>query len=228
MQTFLTLPYEKPMALPSDFDGNPRTPPSYVEHFLTRRTEPGDVVFDPFAGFGTTLAVGEELEREVYGVEYEYERAEFIKDRISHPERVVRGSALELLSFDLPQADCCFTSPPYMVEGMDVDPFRNYADDSGTTYEGYLDAIETVFASVGEIVDPDGTVLVDVANVKHDGKTTTLAWDVADAVAATFEFRGEVVVGWENEDRNANNAEDGAYGYGYDHSYCLVFDAASQ
>lgn len=220
MQTFLTLPYEKPTALPSDVDGDPRTPPSYVKHFLTRYTGPGDTVLDPFAGFGTTLAIGEELGREVHGIEYESERAAFIEERVDHPERVVRGSALELPSFDLPRVECCLTSPPYMTERMDADPFRNYATDSKTTYEDYLDDIETVFASIDDRIVPDGTVLVDVSNMKDTGNVTTLAWDVAEAVAVTFEFAGEVVIGWEGTDD-----EDGVYGYGYDHSYCLVFEA---
>jgi tRNA G10 N-methylase Trm11 len=211
MQTFLTLPYEKPTALPSDFGSDPRTPPSYVEHFLTRYTEPGDVVFDPFAGFGTTLAVGEELGREAYGIEYEAERVAFIRERVDHPERVVCGSALELPTLDLPQVECCLTSPPYMAEEMNVNPFRNYATDSETTYKDYLGDIETVFADISERIVPGGTVLVDVSNIKHAGNVTTLAWDVAEAVAVTFDFAGEVVVGWEG-----SNGDDGNYGYGYD------------
>ncbi len=42
---------------------------------------------------------------------------------------------------------------------------------------------------------------------------TTLAWDVARELAAVLRFEGEVVIGWDK------------YGYGYDHSYCLVFAA---
>lgn len=220
MQTFLTLAYKKPTTLPSKFDSDPRTPPSFVEHFLTRYTEPGDTILDPFAGFGTTLVVSEELGRDAYGVEYEPARTAFIEERSTHPERVIHGSALSLASFDLPQVKCCLTPPPYMVEEMTVNPFRNYATDSETTYEDYLDDIETVFASVDDFVVPGGTVLLDVSNMKHDETVTTLAWDVAEAVAMTFDFAGEVVIGWENEDD-----ADGAYGYGYDHSYCLVFGA---
>jgi DNA modification methylase len=226
--TFLTLPYEKPTALPSSVDGDPRTPPSYVAHFLSQHTDSGAVVLDPFAGFGTTLAVGERLGREVYGIEYERERVAFIEERVDHPERVVHASALELPSLDVPEIDCCFTSPPYMVESMNVDPLKNYDDVSETTYGEYLDAIETVFAHVGDIVVPGGTVLVDVANMKHDGTVTTLAWDVADAVATTFAFRGEVVVSWEQTNDRRNETEEGTYGYGYDHSYCLVFDTPIQ
>lgn len=219
MQTFLTLPHEKPTSLPAEFDDDPRTPPSYVEYFLTRYTKPGDAVLDPFAGFGTTLEVAEELGRKAYGVEYEPDRVAFIKERIDHPERVVRGSALSLQSLDLPQVECCLTSPPYMVAEMERDPFENYANDSETTYENYLATIESVFAAIGELVLPDGHVLIDVSNMKFEGSVTTLAWNVAEVIEMIFDFAGEVVVGWKNK-----NGEDGAYGYGYDHSYCLVFE----
>jgi hypothetical protein len=40
---------------------------------------------------------------------------------------------------------------------------------------------------------------------------TPLAWDVAAAVSQVLRFEGEIVVCWDH------------YGYGYDHSYCLVF-----
>ena len=226
MQTFLRLPHEKPTALPPEFGSDPRTPPSYVEYFLTHYTEPDDAVLDPFAGFGTTLEVAERLGLEAYGVEYEPSRVAHIEERIDHPERIVYGSALSLPSFDLPQVGCCLTSPPYMVDEMNVNPFRNYAADSETTYEDYLADIESVFADVDELVVSGGTVLVDVSNMKHAGNVTTLAWDVAEAVAATFDFAGEVVVGWEPEDESEEtDSEDGTYGYGYDHSYCLVFEA---
>ena len=40
---------------------------------------------------------------------------------------------------------------------------------------------------------------------------TTLAWDIAKAVSQVLRFEGEIVVGWNT------------CGFGYDHSYCLVF-----
>ena len=40
-----------------------------------------------------------------------------------------------------------------------------------------------------------------------------LAWDAAHEISQVLRFEGEVVVCWD------------AYGYGYEHSYCLVFTA---
>ena len=131
--TFVTLPYERTHDLPDRFDGEGyvRTPPPYVEHFLDRFTAPGDVVLDPFAGFGTTLAVAERMDRRAYGVEYEADRAAYARERVTSPDRVHHGSAFDLpgltthdpdaAAFALPPVDCCLTSPPYSTEVVDGD-----------------------------------------------------------------------------------------------------------
>lgn len=221
MRTFQRLRNEPDDDLPPEFaESDVRFPERFVAHFLREHTDEGDVVLDPFAGFGTTLAVAERLDRTPYGVEFEADRAEYVEQRIDHPENVVHGSALELADFDLPPVDCCLTSPPYMVEGMDGNPFRNYAGE--VTYEEYLDDVASAFAQVEGVLAADGTVLVEVSNLKDEGNVTTLAWDVADVVSETFHLDGEVVVGWQGEE--GSEASDwGSYGYGYDHSYVLVF-----
>jgi DNA modification methylase len=228
METFLTLGYEQETDVPPEFVDDVRTPEAYVRHFLREHTEEGDVVLDPFAGFGTTLLVAEELGRVPYGVEYEEDRVAVVRDRVSadHAEHVIRGSALELDSHDLPPFDCCLTSPPYMVEGMETNPFRNYATDSESDYDRYLADVREVFAQLRQLASSDVTLLVDVSNVKFEGDVTTLAWDVADAVSESFHFRGEVVVGWKGEDQD--DRDGGTYGYGYDHSYCLAFGAGEE
>lgn len=101
-----------------------------------------------------------------------------------------------------------------------VDPFENYESRSETTYGTYLGAIAAAFDRVEGCLAPDSRVVVDVANVKTDEGVRPLAWDVGRAVADVFDFRGEIVVAWEGADDGA-----GVYGYGYDHSYGLVYDA---
>ena len=62
-----------------------------------------------------------------------------------------------------------------------------------------------------EKLKPNGRVVIEVSNLKKHGIVTTLAWDIGKVVSDIFPFEGEIVVGWDR------------YGYGYDHSYCLVF-----
>jgi len=226
VQTYLHLAHEYEFDLPERFDSDPRTPVSYVEHFLREFTDPGDVVLDPFCGFGTTLRVAERLDREAYGVEYDADVAAFARERVAHPERVVHGDALDATSYEgLPAVDCCFTSPPFIVEVMAADPLTNYVE-TGRDYEEYLASLGRVFDHVDGLLREGGHVLVDVANMTFEGAVTTLAWDVAREVGERFWFEGEVVVTWDEPDGAASGRDhgEGTYGYGYDHSYCLMFE----
>jgi hypothetical protein len=234
METYLELPHETE-PLPGAFrDGtgdDVRTPPAYVEHFLAAYTDPGDAVGVPFAGVGTTLRGAERMDRAAYGLEYETDRVAYARERIDHPDRLVRASALDLpdalAPADPPPLDCCLTSPPYMVSGMRRNPLANYAADSNTTYEDYLDDVTRTFEALGDLMAPDGHLLVDVANLKYEDRVTALAWDLADRLSAVYPFEGEVVVGWKDDGEGAPASDaagdEGSYGYGYDHSYCLAF-----
>lgn len=219
MQTFLTLEYETADALPDGVD-DVRTPRAFVRHFLDRFSDPGDAVFDPFAGFGTTLAVAEEMGREPSGVEYDPDRVALARDRLSDPSSIEHGDARALSPDELPAIDCCLTSPPYMVEQDERDPLQNYEGESD--YDRYVDALGDVLETVTAATSPGGYLLVDVSNMKHDGHVTALAWDVAERLRGDLRFLGEVVVGWEGDGRRGT---DGSYGYGYDHSYLLPFQA---
>lgn len=164
--------------------------------------------------------------REAYGIEYDDNVVSVARGHVDHPDRVIHGDALAETSYeDIPPVDCGLTSPPDMVESMDVDPLTNDTD-TGGDYEQYLADIGTVFDNVDSVVSPGGTVFVDVSNMKFEGRVTTLAWDIAGELAERFQFAGEVVVTWAADEPGRDHGA-GTYGYGYDHSYCLVFEQAS-
>lgn len=219
MTTYLSFEYAHRDDLPAGQSNEVRTPDALVAHFLREYTEPGDRVLDIFAGFGTTLAVAERLERIPFGLEYETDRVSHIKDRITTPDHVRHGSVLDLDSSWFPTCDCCFTSPPFMTRTMERNPFQNYSGQS--TYDDYLDDIETAFTRLDPILAPGGNVIVDVVNVKHESRVTPLAWDVAERISNVFRFDGEVVITWEGD--GSPDDREGNFGYGYDHSYCHVF-----
>ncbi|GAB7094999.1 hypothetical protein JCM30237_21520 [Halolamina litorea] len=231
MQTHLSLAYDYRTPTPPDLDDDIRTPHALVETFLREYTDPGDTVFDPFAGYGTTLRVAERLDRTPYGLEYETDRVEYITEHVDAPANVRQGDVREFDGDWLPPIDCCFTSPPFMVRADHRNPFRNYTGES--SYDQYLDDVEAAFGRVASVLAPGGHAVVDIVNMKYERRVTPLAWDVADRVGNVLDFEGEVVVAWESvagdgpldADRDASVADPtgGVYGYGYDHSYCLVF-----
>lgn len=218
MTTFRTFEYTHEKELPEGHSNEIRTPEVLVAEFLKEYSTPGDRVLDIFAGYGTTLTVAEQLDRVPYGLEYDSERATYAKEQLQEPNNVLEGDVLELEPSWFPPCHCCFTSPPFMVQSDHRNPFQNY--DGESTYQDYLDDLETAFTRLKPVLAPNATVIVDVANMKYEGRVTPLAWDVAKRISNVLHFEGETVITWEN---STNDDRKGTFGYGYDHSYCHVF-----
>lgn len=213
MNTHISLNGRQTRELPVEFRGDDvRYTENLVEHFLTQFTKPGDVVFDPFLGFGTTLLVAEKMERIGYGVEFDEQRWSYVRSILRCPERALHGDSTELDSIEFPEVDFSITSPPYMGKHHRENPFTAYTTEfSG--YAEYLEQIAHIYLQLAKRLKPSSRAVVEVSNLKHeDGTITTLAWDIAGAISNVMRFEGEVIVGWE-----------GLESFGYTHSYCLVF-----
>ena len=57
-------------------------PEDLVQRIVHLASDPGDVVFDPFAGIGTTLAIAEALDRKPLGFELNNEYIEYYKEHV--------------------------------------------------------------------------------------------------------------------------------------------------
>lgn len=212
MKTYLQLPSQHPEPLPEPFaHDDVRYSPELVRAFLAEYTQVGDVVFDPFAGFVTTLRVAEEMERRAIGIEYDQERWAYSRSRLRHPETLLHGDARQLAGYALPPIDFTITSPPYMNRDDPEDPLAAYQQ-PGRGYEAYLADIQAIYRQIGLLMTETARAVVEVANLKKSGIVTPLAWDIAHAISQVLHFEGEIVVTWEP-----------TYAYGYDHSYCLLF-----
>lgn len=211
VQTWLQFTRGNKTVLPSRFQHEDvRASENMLEHFIKEYTSEGQTVFDPFAGFGTTLLVAEELGRSGYGIEYSKPKADYVRGLIAHPERLIEGDCRNLLQYDLPNVDLCLTSPPYTNENDSENPFVDYRQ-KGFDYPSYLKEIGKIFSQVAQKLTSTGHVVIEAANLKKQGHVTTLAWDIAHEVSKVLHFEGEIMVGWDK------------YGYGYNHSYCLLF-----
>jgi DNA modification methylase len=210
-QTWLQFTRGNKTVLPSRFQHEDvRASNNMLEHFIKEYTSEGQVVFDPFAGFGTTLLVAEELGRIACGIEYSQPKAEYVRGLLIHPERLIEGDSRKLLDYDLPGFDLCLTSPPYTNENDSENPFVDYRQ-KGFDYPSYLKEMGNIFSQVAQKLNPSGHVVIEAANLKKQEHVTTLAWDIAREVSKVLHFEGEIMIGWDR------------YGYGYNHSYCLVF-----
>ena len=185
-------------AHPPGADEDVHMVPAVVDHVIERLTQPGDVVLDPFAGFGTTLARAVALGRQAWGVELLPERVAYARAR-TPGALVVEGDARALLAVlaegvpRTPRAavDLVLTSPPYMTAtDHDADPLTAYELDGGD-YARYLRELGMVAAQCAQVVRPGGHVVWNVADIHHRGHTTHL---IADCARVLEEHLGPVTV----------------------------------
>jgi len=182
---------------------------------VERLTAPGDVVLDPFVGFGTTVVVAERLGRQGWGVELDRERMEFVRTCVKAPERIFEADSRALDVLPIPRVKLSIASPPYSTPGEPLDALAAYQGPN-PGYRAYLAGLQEVYRKVAALLTPDGWAVIEVSNVRTPGRVTVLAWDIARAVGEILPFAGEIVIHWEP-----------TYGYGYDHSYCLLFSAVA-
>jgi DNA modification methylase len=170
----------------------------------------GDLVLDPFGGFGTVPRVATAMGRRAVAVELQPERAELIRRRAPGAE-VILGDSRQLPSLVRGQVDLCLTSPPYMtVNDHPENPLTAYSTDDGD-YQTYLAELGAVFGEVAALLRPGGHAVVNVANVISGPVVTPLAWDMATRIAEHLVFRQDVFLCWDEH-------PEGLAG-----DYCLVF-----
>jgi hypothetical protein len=212
LPTAMTFRHGNETALPAPFDEDDvRYSEGLVRFFIERLTNPGDAVLNPFAGFGTTLVVAESLGREAFGVEFDPDRAAYIRSRVRSPDRLFTADARELDDLTIPAIRLAITSPPYSSPGDPEEALSGYRGPN-PGYDRYLADLQRVCRAVGSLLTSDGWLVIEAANLRRRDRVATLAWDIARAVGEVLPFAGEIAVRWEP-----------TCGYGYDHSYCLLF-----
>ena len=221
MRTYIILPYVKRRQIPEEFhDDDNRSAESLVEYFIHQFTQPGETVFDPFAGLGTTLLTAEDMGRIPFGIEADEQRYEYIRSQLVLKENIILGDSRNLDTFHLPPLDFVITSPIFMRNDETKNPLSGFKENG--TYQMYLDELQSIFRKMREFLKPSTKVVVEVFNLgaTDTRPMTLLAWDMARALSRVLRFEKEIIVCWQGDDRG-----DSPHKYGYDHSYCLVFDS---
>ena len=161
-------------------------------------SQPGELVLDPFAGYGTAVAVAERMGRRAIGIEILPEHLDIARKRAGPRARLILGDARELTRLVDEPIDLVLTSPPYMpATGHPQNPLTGYATDDGD-YAVYLLEAGAIFGQAAALLRPGGQLVVNVANViATDGTVTPLASDLAAVIDEHVPLLGVTTLQWD-------------------------------
>lgn len=211
MATHFNDPGLQSWRLPEPFNDDVRLSEHLVERYIQRFTHQGDVVFDPFAGFGTVLVVAERLGRIGIGCEIVEDRANYANSLLERGE--VQIGDVRAMDLHGTLAKLIISSPPYMNQGDREDPLTGYST-RVQSYARYIDDLASVYVDMANLLVPEGRLVIQLQNLRNEQGVTPLAFDLQAAIGQGLRFEGEEIATWDKES------------YGYSHGYCLIYAGA--
>lgn len=219
MKTFMHMTHVEPPALPSKFTEDGRMDFGLVEYLIESYSNVGDFVFDPFAGYGTTLLLAQRLKRIPIGFEKNLDKYSYFIDLLKPNSQIINDDFMNHKSLKFPKMDLCITSPTYAWENVGCNPFTG---NTVNYYDEYLNNIYEYFTHLSQFMKNNGYIIIEVSNIEWNNQITTMAWDIGKTISKIKNLKmcKELVVTWNNQNVGFGG---GNYGFGYDHSYCLIY-----
>lgn len=160
---------------------------SQMRPFVRAFSRPGEVVFDPFCGFATTLLAAALEGRRGLGTEVDPDRAALARERLRRHEvdaDIVLGTLPET---PLPaRIDLCLTSVPYFGCGWRA-PERIGQLYQAPDFALYLTAMRAVFHAMREALPEGGYCIAMVENARVGDRIVPQAWELARTLGSLFE-----------------------------------------
>ncbi len=153
---------------------------SQLRPLIRELSEPGELVFDPFAGWGTTLVAASVEGRRGFGIEVDEERAEDARRRLAaYPgQEMICGDArkppLEAGSVDMVLCDLPYFGTNLNTDATDGAQFYALRD-----YDDYLGALDEAFGAIAVTMRPGARAVIAVQNRRIAGRFVPLAGDAA-------------------------------------------------
>ncbi|MGO1068686.1 DNA methyltransferase [Lysobacter sp. CA199] len=191
----------------------------FVRHF----SRPGQCVFDPFCGFGTTLLAAALEGREGCGIEIDAGRAELARERLRRHGIDAPIAVGSLPHAEIPRAiDLCLTNVPYFgcrwpTDEGDPSEGQLYLEND---YATYLHRLRDIFHAVRGALPDDGFCIAMVENVVIEQRMLPLAWDLGQLLGGLFVAREERLLCYPRE---AQALPAAATHSNRSHEYALVF-----
>jgi DNA modification methylase len=220
--------------------------PQIPEQFITRFTQPGDLVIDPMCGSGTTLAVAKKLGREALGIDISEKCLDAIKETIqrngelgSSRISVIQGDICsdDIVSqirratekFRDKEASLLMYHPPY----FNIIKFTEDDADLSRINEmtKFLDALKVAFGNTLRFLKKGGIVAVVIGDVYYKSAWFPLALRVLDQIQSShsnLSLRGIIVKNMANSRAKRHSSNLWRYRsfrnqtYLFSHEYILV------
>ncbi len=195
--------------------------------FVRQFSAQGDTVFDPFAGFGTTLLAARLEDRLASGCEVDAGRIDLIRERLArhelaHGTTLLHGSCDALDDAALPPFALCLTNVPYFGCRWTGAPVGSQLYDS-QSYAQHLDGLRNVFHRVRAGLREGGACIAMVQNIRLGERVLPLAFDLARILGSLFTMEEERVLVYphDGEETGSDMRTDRR------HEYALVWSFAS-
>lgn len=209
MKNFITLPYKLERDPPPFETNEIKTPESLPRYFIKEFTRPGQTVFDPFAGLGSTLFVAESLKRIPYGIEADPRRHAWVAGQMDNWMNLICADSARAATLGLPRMDFSLTAPPFMAITHKWNPLYG-GDPAKDGYDSYLKRMRHIYKQVNKIMKRKARIVVQVDNIPGR-RFTPLIRDLSNALSKELTLENEITVAWRG------GRDD------YRHTTCLVF-----
>ncbi|MET3496439.1 DNA methyltransferase [Variovorax boronicumulans] len=193
--------------------------------FVRQFSRPGDTVFDPFAGFGTTLLAARLENRLASGCEVDAGRIDLIRERLTRHgllsgTTLLHGSCDALDDGALPPFDLCLANVPYFGCRWPGTPSTAQLYDS-QSYAQHLEGLRHVFYRVRSGLREGGACIAMVQNIRLGDRVLPLAFDLARILGSLFVMEEERVLVYPHESEEEKDSADARTDRR--HEYGLVF-----
>jgi len=164
--------------------------------FVAQLSRPGELVLDPFCGFGTTLLAAALEGRRGIGFEVDPARVDATRERLcGHGISAdLRLGSIDECSGEIPPVDLCLTSIPYFGCGWPDTQAGAAQLYAAGDYASYLRRIGDIFHRVHTVLGEGRYCIAMAENLSLGGRMVPLAWDVARLLSDRFELLEERVL----------------------------------
>lgn len=177
-------------------------------------TKKGDLILDPFCGYGNILLNAKRTGRKTFGIDINEKTVNYCMKRNIN---VINENALNIKKISLPKADACITSPPFFHLSTndlhlkeDLSEIKNYSN--------YLKKLSSIFINLKKYLKKDKYLVVIIKNLYINEKFIPLAWDLVSKLKKEYVLCRELI--WVKSKKYYKKIN---YRNGTNHTYILVF-----